>query len=168
MKSLKKVLCLVLVALMLVAVLAACADEDKGDEGSKAPDPVNTKTGTYDEMVAYLTAKGYIAEGTTPVDINVTEGYVTDNTGGDFPFVTIADKANDYGGLWLFWWDLENPTENYDTYTSMAMNSGFMVFMGGAAVLGTEANSGAFAIAFAEDYAQKDAVLADFNALPNA
>ena len=160
MKTLKKTMCAFLAVLMLTAGLSAC--------GSKDPDPVNTATCTYDEMVAYLTAKGYIAEGTTPVDINTTEGYVTDNTGGQFPFVTIADKAEDFGGLWLFWWDTADPTENYETYSSMAMNSGFMVFMGGAAVLETKANSGAFAIAFAEDYAKADDVLADFNALPKA
>ena len=160
MKTLKKAMCAFLVLLMLTACLSAC--------GSKEPDPVNTKTCNYDEMVEYLTAKGYIAKDTTPVDINTTEGYVTDNTGGQFPFVTIADKAEDFGGLWLFWWDTANPTENYETYTSMASNSGTIVFMGGAAIIATKANSGNFAIAFAEGYAKADDVLADFNALPKA
>ena len=159
MKTLKKTMCAFLSMLLLAACLTSC--------GSKDPSPVNTSTCTYDEMVAYLTAKGYIAEGTNPVDINTTEGYITDNTGGQFPFVTVADKAEDFGGLWLFWWDTANPTDNYSTYESMSVNSGVMVFMGGAAVLESNAHSGAFAIAFAEDYAKTDAALADFNALPN-
>ena len=45
------------------------------------------------------------------------------------------------------------------------MNGGAVVYMGGAAVLETAAYNGNFAIAFAEDYAQKDAVIADFQAL---
>lgn len=158
MKTLKKTICALLAMLMLTACLSAC--------GSKDTDPVNTAKCTYDEMVAYLTAKGYIAKDATPVDINSTEGYVQDNTGGEFPFVTIADKAEDFGGLWLFWWDTANPTENYDTYTSMASNGGMIVFMGGAAVMETKAHSGNFAIAFADGYAKADDVLADFSALP--
>lgn len=151
----KKFVSLMLVLTLCVGMLAACG-------GVADPNP---KTATYDEMVAWLTAKEFIAEGATPVDINVTEGYVTDNTGGSFPVAVLADKACDYDGLWLFWWDLENQTENYDKYESMGNNSGTIVVMGGACVLTTEAQNGAFAIAFAEDYAQKDAVLEAFKAL---
>ena len=46
----KRTLC-ALLALMLTLSLAACG-------GAKTVDP---QTCTYDEMVAYLTAKGYIA-----------------------------------------------------------------------------------------------------------
>ena len=157
MKTLKKSLCARLAALMLAASLTACGG------GAKE---VNTKTGSFDDMVAYLTEKGYIAKDATPVDINATEGYVTDNTGGQMPFATVADKAQDFGGLWLFWWDTANPTDNYSTYESMAANGGTIVIMGGAAILQPAGTSGSFAIGFAEDYAQKDAALADFNALP--
>lgn len=164
MKSLKKVLCLVLVALMLVAVLAACGEKE---DGKKDPDPVNAKTATYDEMVAYLKAKGYIADGTTPVDINTTAGYLTtDNAGGEIVPVW-ADKAEDFGGLWIFWWDLNNPTDNYSIFEFAPMNSGAMVYLGGACVLEGATFNGAFAI-FCKDYAQADAVIADFKALPNA
>ena len=157
MKNIVKTLSLVLVVCMLAVCFAAC--------GAKEPDPVNTKTGTYDEMVAYLKAKGYIAKDVTPVNINTTAGYVQDNTGGQIPFVEIADKAEDWGGLWLFHWD-ENSDLYNNIYVNMAANAGTIVFMGGAAVISTDAQSGLFAIAFADDYAQKDAVIADFNALP--
>jgi len=157
MKTLKKTLCLALALLMLASCLVACA---------KDPDPVNTKTCTYEEMVAYLTAKGYIAKDAKPVNINETEGYVTDNTGGEIPFVEIADKAEDYDGLWLFWWKEGSDLYN-NIYVNMAANAGTIVFMGGAAVISTDAQNGYFAIAFGENYAKKDAVLADFNALPN-
>lgn len=157
MKKLTKIVALLLALVLSLGVLTACGGEEIADP--------NAKTATYDEMVTWLTAKGYIAEGATPVDINTTAGYVTDNTGGSFPFATLADKACDYDGLWLFWWDLENPTDTYGCYESMSMNSGTIVFAGGACVITTSAQNGAYAIAFAEDYAQKDAVLTAFKAL---
>lgn len=157
-KAVKRTLCALLALTMAAVCLAAC--------GSKDPDPVNTRTGSYEDMAAYLTAKGYIAKDVTPVDINTAEGYVQDNTGGQMAVVEVADKAQDLGGLWLFWWDTANPTDNYANYEAIAMNGGVIVIMGGAAILETAAYSGNFAIAFAEDYAKKDAVLADFNALP--
>lgn len=156
MKKLTKILCLLMVLVLGAAMMTAC---------SSTPAP-KTKTATYDEMVAWLTSKGYIAKDAAPVDINTTAGYVTDNTGGSFPYATLADKACDYNGLWLFWWDLSNKeSETYSVYESMGNNSGFIVYAGGACVLQTEAYNGAFAIAFAADYAQKDAVLKDFKAL---
>lgn len=155
-KAAKRALC-ALLALVLTFGLAACGG------GAK---PVAPKTCTYDEMVGYLTAKGYIAKNASPVDMLTTEGYVTDNTGGDMPFVPFADKAQDYGGLWLMWWDAAAPSEAYEScFKNIAMNSGTVVYMGGAAVLQTAAYNGSFAIAFAEDYAQKDAALKDFSAL---
>lgn len=161
MKTLKKTMCAFLALLMLTASLAAC--------GSKEPDPVNTNTCTYDEMVAYLTAKGYIAKDAKPVDMLTTEGYVQDNTGGSFPFAPFADRAEDYDGLWLMWWDSATPSETYEScFANIAMNGGTVVYMGGAVILQTEAFSGNFAIAFAEGYAKADAVKADFEALPKA
>lgn len=157
MKDLKKALCLFLAVVLAAGCLVAC--------GSKEPDPVNPASCSYEEMVAYLTAKGYIAENAKPVDINVTEGYVQDNTGGEFPFAPMADKAEDFDGLWLFYW--KEGSEAYENvYMNIAANDGMLVYMGGAAVLQSEAASGNFAIAFGEGYAKKDAVLADFKALP--
>lgn len=155
MKMTKRLSCALLVLLLSIS-LAAC--------GGKAP---NTATCSYDEMVSYLTGRGYIAKGTTPVDINVTAGYVTDNTGGDMPLATVADRAEDYGGLWLLWWDTANPSEAIEFHDNLDFFDGIIVVAGGACILETSAHSGAFAIAFAEDYAKRDAVLADFNALQN-
>jgi len=155
-KSVRKTLCALLALLMLTASLTACG-------GSKSVDP---SACTYEEMVAYLTDKGYIAKDAAPVDMLTTEGYVTDNTGGDFPTAPFADRAEDYNGLWLMWWDSKTPSEAYtNCYSSMASNGGAVVYMGGAAVLQTAAYNGDFAIAFAEGYAKADAVTADFNAL---
>ena len=138
-----------LLSLVLVCGLAACG-------GAKAVDP---KTCTYDEMVDYLTAKGYIPKDATPVDMLTTEGYLTDNTGGEIPFAPFADKAQDYDGLWLMWWDAAAPSEAYtNCFQNLAMN-------GGAAILETSAYNGNFAIAFGDGYAQKDAVMADFQGL---
>ncbi len=154
-KTTKRITC-ALLALLLTLVLAACG-------GAKAVDPAVC---TYDEMAAYLTEKGYISKDAAPVDMLTTEGYLTDNTGGEIPFAPFADKAMDYDGLWLMWWDSEKPSDAYtNCFQNLAMNGGTVVYMGGAAVLETAACSGSFAIAFAENYAQKDAVTADFQAL---
>ncbi len=158
MRALKKVLCLSLALLLLAVLFTAC--------GEKAPDPVNTNTCSYEEMVAYLTAKGYIAKDAAPVDINTTEGYVTDNTGGEIPYAAMADKAEDFGGLWLFHWEKDSEAYN-NVFVNAPANGNMLVYMGGACVLQAEAINGLYAVAFAEGYAQKDAVLADFNALPN-
>ena len=90
----KRTLC-ALLALVLACGLAACG-------GAKTVDP---ETCTYDEMVEYLTAKGYISKDAAPVDMLTAEGYLTDNTGGELPFAPFADKAQDYDGLWLMWWE---------------------------------------------------------------
>lgn len=158
MRTLKKGLCLSLALLLLAVLFTAC--------GEKAPDPVNTNTCSYEEMVAYLTAKGYIAKDAAPVDINTTEGYVTDNTGGEIPYAAMADKAEDFGGLWLFHWEKDSEAYN-NVFVNAPANGNMLVYMGGACVLQAEAINGLYAVAFAEGYAQKDAVLADFNALPN-
>lgn len=163
MKTLKKTLCLLLAAALLVTCLIGCA---KKPEEAKEPDPVNTNTCSYEEMVAYLTAKGYIAKDAAPVDINTTEGYVTDNTGGEIPYAAMADKAEDFGGLWLFHWEKDSEAYN-NVFVNAPANGNMLVYMGGACVLQAEAINGLYAVAFAEGYAQKDAVLADFNALPN-
>lgn len=147
-------------ALVMVLILlhfAACG---------KNIEPVDPKVCTYEEMVAYLTEKGYIDSEALPVDILTTEGYLTDNTEGSIPYAPVADRAEDYGGLWLFWWDTEKGSEAYqECFENIAANGGTIVYGGGAAILQTEAVNGSFAIAFSEDYGKKDAALADFQAL---
>lgn len=151
----KHIIC-ALLALAFVLGLTACGS-------SKSVDP---KTCTYDEMVSYLTEKGYIAKDAAPVDMLTTAGYVTDNSGGDFPFVPFADKAQDFDGLWLMWWDSDAPSEAYTScFQDIGMHGGVIVYMGGAAVLETAAYNGNFAIAFGPDYAKVDAVTTDFKAL---
>ncbi|MGI6255965.1 MAG: hypothetical protein ACOYJZ_10120 [Acutalibacter sp.] len=147
-----------LMALLVAAVAAAC--------GAQGPEPVNTTTASFDEMVTYLTEKGYIEKDTQPVDMLTTEGYVTDNTGGEYPTAPFADQAEDYDGLWVMWW--EPGSEAYEScFANAAMNGNVIVYMGGAATLEPAAINGNFAIAFGPDYGEKDQVLEDFQALPN-
>ncbi len=148
----------VLLSLVIAASLTACGAQD--------PEPVNTSTASFDEMVTYLTEKGYIEESAQPVDMLTTEGYVTDNTGGEYPTAPFADQAKDYGGLWVMWW--ETGSEAYEScFANAAMNGNMIVYMGGAATLEPAAINGNFAIGFGPDYAQKDKVLEDFQGLPN-
>ncbi len=182
MKNLKKLLAAVL-ALTMLCLCAACTPADNGTEGTTtAPtttgstekpvdtkaevlklfeslktgkaDGLNTYESSYEDVLAYLIEKGVIAADVTPVDMNVTEGYITDNTGGQMPVAAIADKANDYNGVYLLWWDMKNPTDNIGSYTGLKLN-GMVVIMGGAATFDKiSANSGCFAIGFAEGTAE--------------
>ena len=144
---LKKVL-LAASGLALALSLGAC-----GGAGDKAPEPVNPASCTYEEMVDYLTESGFIAEDAEPIDMLTTEGYVTDNTGGQLPTAPFADKAEDFDGLWLMWWD-PAPSEAYEN-----------CFVNLAAILETDAVNGNFAIAFGDGYAQQDEALEAFQAL---
>lgn len=156
---LKKVL-LAASGLALALSLGAC-----GGAGDKAPEPVNPASCTYEEMVDYLTESGFIAEDAEPIDMLTTEGYVTDNTGGQLPTAPFADKAEDFDGLWLMWWD-PAPSEAYENcFVNLAANNGVVVYQGGAAILETDAVNGNFAIAFGDGYAQQDEVLEAFQAL---
>ncbi len=158
MKNYKHILTITAIAVTFLLTLWGC-----GNSGPKVP---NAETASYDDIVAYLKDGGVITDDKNPADINNAEGYVTDNTGGDFPSAEIADKAWDYDGLYLFWWDLENPGDLKGNYDSLANNNGVIVIAGGAAVLETAGYNGPFAIAFSEDYAQKDKALELFQAMP--
>ncbi len=150
---------LFLLVLLAAVYLPAC--------GNSVSQPVNTIYGTYDDMVAYFVEKGYIAADCSPVDMLTTEGYVTDNTGGSIPCAPFADRAEDYDGLWLMWWDSSTPSEAYEScFANIAMNDGTVVYQGGAATIKTAAYNGNFAIAFADGYAQADTVLENFQSLP--
>lgn len=161
-------------------------DPDNGD--TETPDNGDTteKPETYDEMVAYLQGKGFIAADATPVDMNATAGYlqteVYDDTFqfvGYAPFseepVAFADIARDYDGLYLIWYDASENGAYAETWGNLkyALDAGDtkitypLAF--GATGVGLipemNANGSQFFIAFSEDYAQKDAVVAAFAAL---
>lgn len=154
----RKMMSLLTVAALTVCLLAGCKDSGKTE-------PVNAKTCSYDEMVAYFTEQEFISKDSKPVDINATDGYLVDNTGGEMTDTAVADKAYDYDGLWLFWWDPENETDFTQVYNDMKVNANTILLGGGAKLLEVSAVNGAFAIAFSENYANKDAVLEAFEAL---
>lgn len=148
----------------IIAVLSICGMMT-GCTAKEEKIKVNASTSSYEDMVSYFEQEGFISEDCEPVDINETVGYLQDNTGGQFTETKVADKAYDYDGLWLFWWDQENQTELYENYQSMGVNQGTIVLEGGAAVLQTEAANGAYALAFSEDYEKKQDVIDAFEAL---
>ena len=154
----RKLLSLFTAAALTVCLLSGCADGGKTKT-------VNAKTCSYDEMVEYLIGQEFISKDCKPVDINATDGYLVDNTGGEMTETAVADKAYDYDGLWLFWWDQENETDFTQVYNDMKVNANTILLGGGAKLLEVSAVNGAFAIAFSEDYANKDAVLEAFQAL---
>lgn len=148
---------------MAVMALAGC-----GASGNSTKS-VYTKSSSYEEMVTYLTDKGYIAKDCTPVNINETEGYLTDNTGGEWTDLAVADEAEDYDGLWLFYWDGANSSDLYEeVYQNIAVNGNVILLGGGAALIQLDALNGYYGIAFSEDYANKDAALKAFEEIPEA
>ena len=159
-KKMKKTVAVIIATATVCGMTAGCTPKEEKIE-------VNASTSPYEDMVDYFEQEGFILEDCEPVDINETTGYLTDNTNGEFTETKVADKAYDYDGLWLFWWELENKTDLYGNYESMATNQGTIVLAGGAAVLETEAANGAYAIAFSEDYEKKQDAAKAFETLEN-
>lgn len=110
----------------------------------------NVYASSYDELVTYLTEKGVIDAAASPVDINTTAGYLKKYDGTYDDFVAIADKAYDYNGVWLFWWDIANGSEYFDYWSGLKTNSGTVVVAGGEYTVPTTIYSGCYAIAFKE------------------
>lgn len=159
-KRMKKIVAAAIVIATVCGMMAGCTSKEEKIE-------VNASTSPYEDMVDYFEQEGLISEDCEPVDINETPGYLTDNTNGQFTETKVADKAYDYDGLWLFWWDPENKTDLYENYESMAANQGTIVLAGGAAVLETEAVNGTYAIAFSEDYEKKQDAVKVFEMIEN-
>lgn len=64
--------------------------------------------------------------------------------------MAIADKAYDYNGVWLFWWDIANGSEYFDYWSGLKTNSGTVVVAGGEYTIPMTTYSGCYAIAFKE------------------
>lgn len=129
------------------------------NEVSVAEGEANVYVSDYDDVVSYLQGKGVLSSETNPVNINETAGYLWDGStyAVSTEAVAFADKAYDYDGVWLIWWDISNGSEYEDVYTSMANNSGSIVVNGGQYSCPTSSYSGFYAIAF------KDAVEATYS-----
>lgn len=136
-------------------------------ESATAPG-LNTYESSWEDMVAHLTEKGVIAADAAQVDMLTTPGYLKMYDGSFNDTYAFADKAIDFGGVYLIWWNLAEPTSAYDCYTSMLNNGGTIVVMGGMyTVNAAPVASGSYALAFAEGYdeAAKTAALDVFNAI---
>lgn len=139
------------------------------DELSTATAPgLNTYESGWEDMVAHLTTNGVIAADAAQIDMLTTPGYLKMYDGTFNDTYAFADKAVDFGGVYLMWWNLAEPTTAYDCYTGMLNNGGYIVVMGGMYSTPFAATaSGSFAIAFAEGYDEtaKTAALDVFNAI---
>lgn len=129
---------------------------------------LNAYESSWEDMVAHLTTNGVIAADAAQVDMLTTPGYLKMYDGTFNDTYAFADKAVDFGGVYLMWWNLAEPTSAYDCYTGMLNNGGTIVVMGGMYTVNAVAtSSGSYAIAFAEGYdeAAKTAALDVFNAI---
>lgn len=149
-----------LLVILVVVFMCGCQKEEKKKEVT-----INVETASMDSLVQYMKNKGYISKEVKPVDINITAGYVKDNTGGSMPVAVVADQAFDYDGIWLLWWDKKNQTDNYEGFEAIKMNENNVVIQGGAAIFEVKAVNGSFAIAFSKDYSKAEEVLKDFEGL---
>lgn len=148
----KKTVLFILAAVMLFS-FAAC--------GAKTP---SASKGTYDELVSYMKSKNVISKDAKPVNINETAGYTIDNTEGEMPFSTVATKAEDFDGVWLFYFD-ESDEKIKEYLDKLDYFEGLIVVGGGANILQLEAYKGHFGIAFGDSCANKDAALEAFKGL---
>lgn len=112
---------------------------------------VNVYVSEYDDMVAYLQTQGVISADAEPVDMNTTAGYLWEYaTGMTTEAIAFADKAYDYGGVYLMWWDIANGSEYEDYYSSYSFSTGTIAVGGGQYTLPFSSTSGFYAIAFAD------------------
>lgn len=116
-------------------------------------------TGTMEEMVSYLQAKGVIKADTEPVDINVTDGYMIDNSEGVVVETAVADKALDYDGLWIYWWDPEEENEYDAIFDGIFETGGKIELFYGLKEQTMSLMYGNFGFVFAEGYENGNAVI---------
>lgn len=150
MKNPVRVLALILCLMM---VLPAVAEENTRETevlnfiqslDNVQIEGLNAFTSSYEDVAAAL---GLSGEG---VDMLTNPGYVKKYDGTYDEAMAFADKAIDFGGVGLVWFDLVNGSEYTENYNAMAVNSGVIVIMGGMYTVSTDANNGAFALCFAE------------------
>lgn len=121
-------------------------------ESAVAPG-LNIYESGWDDMVAHLTEQGVISADAEQVDMLTTAGYLKKYDGTYEETYAFADKAVDFGGVYLVWWNLVEPTDAYSCYTAMIQNSGSIVVNAGMYFVPVVfTNYGSFAIGFAEDY----------------
>lgn len=141
MKNLLRALALTLCLMM--AVLPAFADAAREADvltfirslDNVQIEGLNAFTATYEEMAAAL---GLTGDG---VDMMTNPGYVRKYDGTRDDVMAFADKAYDFGGVGLVWFDLVNGTEYMSNYSAMAVNSGVIVIMGGMYTVSTDATT---------------------------
>lgn len=177
----RSLLALLLLCVLAVSLLAGC--------GKKAVEPVDLTTCTYEDFIGWLKANEFIAEGTAPVDMNTTAGYllceimdenyeiVGYESFSDKPYA-FADKAEDYDGLYVIWYDT---TEN-GAFAGTWGNLSYGIELGeetiiyplvfkedfsGYGLIPLNANGSSFLLGFAEGYdeAAKEAILTAFKTL---
>mgnify|MGYP000879902217 CR=1 FL=1 len=182
-KFLYILLCLVLASGMILSCAACTPPEPELtkkekvmsllDELAKTPEltEINSYHSDYDAMVDYLKEQGVIAETAEAVDMNTTAGYVKKHNGTYNDVKKIADKAFDYGGIWLIWFDLtnlDNATSMKATYDSLVANH-TIILNGGeyTLALGDGAINGCFALMYGDNITdgQKTDFTAKFKAI---
>lgn len=113
---------------------------------------INAYKTDYDQMVAYLQKEGIIDVDAQAVDMNTTAGYANKYDGTKEDVVAFADKANDYNGVQLIWFDLLGGSEYASNCSALTFNDGVIPVMGGMYTISTGAYNGSYALAFAEGY----------------
>jgi hypothetical protein len=111
----------------------------------------NVYATSYDDMVSYLKEQKVIEADAQGVDMNTTAGYLW--SGSDHNYASsaraFADKAYDYNGVYLVWWDIANGSSYTDVYQSINVN-GRAIFAGGAFTFATASVNGYYAIGFSD------------------
>lgn len=110
----------------------------------------NTYATSFDDMVKYLAEKKVIADAANGVDINTNGGYLKKYDGTYDDALKVADKAVDYDGVWLFWWDVANGSDTMSNWANLPTSGNTIVVQGGMYTLPVMAYSGYYALSFKE------------------
>jgi hypothetical protein len=117
----------------------------------------NVYATSYDDMVAYLKEQNVIASDAEGVDMNTTAGYFWNATdkNNESPANAFAEKAYDYNGVYLMWWDISNGTSYSQIYEYLS-SRGRVVIGSGEYTLAYASVRGCYAIGFSDLSATMD------------
>ncbi len=153
MKKIVKIIALVCALTLVVSTFAACGGKTNPD-GKETDDTkaVNAYTATFDEVAALLKNAGVSTDDAK--DMNALGGYWSDNEKGGTTAdpVVASDTAKDFGGVYLIWFDING--DYVESWSSMKVNGGVMVYNGGMYTLQMDSSKGMFALGFGNDVSE--------------
>lgn len=118
-------------------------------------DGLNAYNSSFDEVVTFLKSEGVIADDADGIDMNETAGYVRKYDGTMEEVMAFCDKAVDYNGVGIVWFDLLGNTQFMENYNAMESNSGTIPIRGGMYTVSTNLVRGSYALVLGESLSEE-------------